>query len=445
MYELPVHTRRDFIARGLTLLSGVATVPAFIDATASSLFAAEPDAARGKKPARRDDQRILVVVQLAGGNDGLNTVVPYTHDAYYRARPRIAIAKQDALKLNDKLGLHPAATGMKQLFDDGLLSIVQGVGYPNPDRSHFVATDIWSTASPNGQHHEGWIGRFFDCTCSGKDPCDPRLGIALTTEAPLALQGRRFSPVSFDSPDQLSWRGPDGSRAGQAAFEALNEAEEVPKGADRLTESGALAFLQRTAMDARASARQIQQAAGGGGGRAARLGRSPVGGKVRRNGGQLGQQLAMVHRMIAADLPTRVYYVSLGGFDTHAGQLGRHQQLMTQLGDALVEFVDALKNDGLLDRVLIMTFSEFGRRVAENASQGTDHGAAAPLFVVGSGVQPGLIGQHPSLDPNKLDRGDVKWQIDFRAVYATVLQHWLGANARQILGGTFAPIKLLKK
>jgi uncharacterized protein (DUF1501 family) len=243
----------------------------------------------------------------------------------------------------------------------------------------------------------------------------------------------------------LTWRGPQNSGAGRDAFEKLNELPEGDKSERGKDEAKALAFLQRTAMDARAGAREIQKAAGQspGSNRRGREELRPIGGGNKRGGGgQLLEQLTMVRRMIAAGLKTRVYYVSLGGFDTHAQQPGKQQQLLTQLGDALAAFTSDLKRDGLLDRVLIMTFSEFGRRVAENASQGTDHGAAAPMFVIGGSVKPGLIGDHPSL--SQLDRGDLKWQIDFRSIYAAILQQWLSANSKTILGGVFKPIKLFK-
>lgn len=435
-----VHTRRDFLNRSLALVSASATVPLFLDRTASAM----DDAPKGGKARkRRDDQPILVVIQLAGGNDGLNTVIPIRNDRYYRARPRIAIKKDAAMKLTDEIGLHPAAAGLKKLFDDGRLAIVQGVGYPNPNRSHFVATDIWATADPDQRLHDGWLGRYFDCTCKGADP-DPRQGIAITQEAPLAMVGDRFSPVSFGSPSELTWRSPAGSKSRQEAFKRLNQtAEGHPNEHDGPMDStSALAYLERVAMDARASAAEIQDAAGGSarpGGRIERI-RERIGGG-RGRGGQLGQQLGMVRRMIAAGLATRVYYVSLGGFDTHAQQMPRQQQLLEQLGDAMATFVDELKADGTLDRVLVVTFSEFGRRVAENASQGTDHGAAAPMFLAGGRVKPGILTAHPSLEPDKLDRGDLKWQTDFRGVYAGILRDWMKVDAETILGGRFDVIQ----
>ncbi|MFO0973397.1 MAG: DUF1501 domain-containing protein [Phycisphaerae bacterium] len=425
-----VSTRRSFVNRGLTLLSAAATVPTFLERTAQA-FADEPGATPRRAKAGRRDHRVLVVLQLAGGNDGLNTIVPYRADPYYRARPQIAVPRSDALKLTDELGLNPAATGLKQLYDDGLLAIVQGAGYPNPDRSHFRGTEIWETADPAGRNHRGWLGRYFDCECSGRAACDPKLAIALTQEAPLTLEGESFSPVAFSSPAQLTWQPGRVSAHARAAHAALLESTESSPAT--LT---TLDYVRRTALDAQLSAHEIQDAAGGSGG--PRVPRLP-----RQGGAGLAQQLSMVARMIAAGLPTRVYYVALGGFDTHAQQAGRHTQLLRELGDGLTGFVAELRRTGQLDRVLVMSFSEFGRRVEQNASQGTDHGAAAPMFLVGSRVAAGLIGVHPPLD--RLDNGDLRWGIDFRSVYQAVLADWLGANARRILGGSVPAVSVLRK
>ncbi len=440
-----IHTRREFLHKGLALVSASATVPLFIDRTAWAI--ADPfDASLVKNKPGANDQRVLVVLQLAGGNDGLNTVIPFEDDLYYNARPRLAVPKGQALPLNDHVALHPQAEGLKQLYDDGLLAIIQGVRYPNPNRSHFISTDIWATADPTERTHDGWIGRYFDCTCSGEDRPDPKRGIALTGESPLTMQGARFNPVSFSRPEELTWRGPGARGAGLDAFKKLNAPASGADAADPelRDESGALAYLERIAMDAHASAQEIQDATGTQlTGRFGRRDNRPF--ATGRGDNQLSQQLNMVRRMIAAGLDTKVYYVSMGGFDTHAGQAGRHQNLHRQLGEALAEFTTGLKDDGLLDKVLLMTFSEFGRRVAENASQGTDHGAAAPLFVIGSKIRPGIHGRHPSLEPGKLDRGDLQWHTDFRSIYTSVLKDWLRADAPKILGGKFKKLQLFER
>lgn len=432
MFDYLFNTRREFLTRGLTLIGGSATIPAFLQNTAYAL--AGPDDAPAPPRGKASQERVLVVVQLAGGNDGLNTVIPRGNDDYHRARPRLAIARDKSLKLTDDLGLHPAAEGLKELYDNGMLSIIQAVGYPNPDRSHFKSTDIWMTADPDERTHTGWLGRYCDCTCRGSDPPDPKTAIALTAESPLALSGPRFRPVAFSSPDQLSWRpGPDQDSA-EDAFAKLNQPSRA-----KAKPTTMLDYVQRTALDARLSAEQIQRAAGESPSRRRGRGAQEI---LARGRPDLSQQLRMVARMIAARLPTRVYYVSMSGFDTHANQLASHENLMRQLGRALLSFTQELKTNGDLSRVLVMTFSEFGRRVGENASGGTDHGAAAPMFLIGPSIHAGIHGKHASL--TDLDRGDLKWSIDFRGVYAAVLSKWLKADAKKILGGDFSGPNVLR-
>ncbi len=416
-------TRREFLAGSLTFLSAASTMPLFLGHTARALAAGDPAGRR-----RRDDHRILVVIQLAGGNDGLNTVIPYTMDPYYRYRRQLAIPKEKVLRLEQGVGLHPSAVGLKALYDAGRMAIVQGVGYPNPNRSHFVATDIWSTADPNLRRKTGWLGRYFDACCRGADPGpDPVEGIALTKEAPLAMRGDGFTPLAFENPEALRWRGPRRDPAAEAVFRRLNQR---PPAGDEPTPA---AYLQRAALKALVGADEIRSAAG----------RQLRGGRFNPRTGSLGRSLQLVARMIAADMPTRVYYVSMGGFDTHSAQLGRQARLLEQLGNAVRQFVETLEAHKLLDRVLIMTFSEFGRRVEENASGGTDHGEAAPMFLFGSRLRPGLHERHPSL--THLHRGDLKFGVDFRRVYATVLRDWLDVRPEPILGGAYKPLRLVRR
>lgn len=427
MTQEPLYTsRREFLAGSFTLLSAASTMPVFLGNTLQALAADDPN------PKKKDDsQRILVVLQLAGGNDGLNTIIPTEMDAYYRARKQIAIAKKDALPLKDGFGLHPAASGLKELYDGGRLAIIHGVGYPNPNRSHFTSTDIWATADPQQRSNNGWVGRYFDACCTGSDPDpEPIKGIALTDETPLTMMGDRFLPLAFENPDSLSWRGGGKDAPANDIFRKLNNIDgSLPEG-----EKGVAAFLQRAALKAQVSADQIKAAAG-----------SNIGVKRQglfERGGGLGRNLQMVAKMIVADLPTKVYYISMGGFDTHTGQQGRHQRLMTELGNSLKTFFDELDEHKLADRVLVMTFSEFGRRVEENASGGTDHGEAAPLFLAGPKVIPGLHEQFPKFD--ELHRGDLAFTTDFRRVYATVLEQWLKLPSKKVLTQGFQPIKALK-
>ncbi len=419
-------SRREFVAGSLTFLSASSTIPIFLGHTARALAGDEPRA----RPRRSDSDRILVVVQLAGGNDGLNTVVPYEMDAYYKARRQLAIPKADVLKLEKNVGLHPSASGLKALFDDGRLAIIQGVGYPNPNRSHFTSMDIWHTADPSQKKSTGWIGRYFDACCKGNDP-DPKPihGVAMMQEAPIAMMGEQFFPLSFNNPDSLAWRAGIRDAKAAAVFRKLNNIDgDLPAQEKELAQ-----YIQRAALEAQVGADEIRSAAGGGmeSGPAGRL----------RNRGQLGRSLNLVLRMIEKDMPTRIYYLSMGGFDTHTGQAGRHRQLLSELGDAMKSFLDGLRERKLDDRVLVMSFSEFGRRVEENASGGTDHGEAAPMFLLGSSVKPGVHENHPSLD--KLHRGDLGFGCDFRRVYASVLQHWMKMRPEPVIGA-FTPMNVIR-
>ncbi len=405
-------TRREFITGGIATLSLSSSMPAFLVNTVEALAA--ETRARG---------RVLVILQLAGGNDGLNTVVPYADDAYYRARPRLAIQAGECLKLDDHVGLHPALNGLQRLFDAGQLSIVQGVGYPNPNRSHFRSMDIWHTADSRGAAHSGWMGRYFDSCCAGEDPPDPAAAVALMPESPLALAGRAFSPLAFEDPEKLRWRS---KHAGPRTIELFEKFNGTPPEDEQNT---TLDFLRRAALDARMGADDVHRAARG----------------LELDGrrGSLAHKLGLVARMILEDFPTTVYYVSFGGFDTHANQSGRHQRLMNELGNAVSGFIDTLTRHKVLDRIMLMSFSEFGRRVRENASGGTDHGAAAPMFLVGGQVNAGVHLKHPSLE--QLDQGDLIHGCDFRRVYATVLRDWFQVkNPQAVLGGRYQPLPLIR-
>lgn len=429
-------TRRAFLHRGLTLASAAVTVPTFISSSARVL--AQPAGAGGTSIAGAAQDRILVVVQLAGGNDGLNTVVPYGDPAYYKARPAIAIPEREALKLSkngkaDGLGLHPRLAPMKELYDAGELTIVQGVGYPNPNRSHFKSMDIWHTADTNGTG-DGWIGRYFDNKCAGAPggagtprECSGHDGIALGRTAPLAMQGRSFKPISFESPDLFRWTGAEDEAAAEA-YEVLTRAGPGATGINPSEE-----FLTRTALDAQIASDQIRAA----------VEQRPL---VEYPRSALAAQLAMVAKMIRAGLQTRVYYVSHGGFDTHAGQgaaNGSHANLLDQFAAAVHAFRRDLRSSGDESRVLTLSFSEFGRRVGQNGSSGTDHGTAAPMFLIGSMVRPGVLGDHPSL--TDLDQGDLKYGVDFRSVYAGVLEQWMQADAVKVLGKKFQAAAVIRK
>jgi uncharacterized protein (DUF1501 family) len=435
-----VSTRRVFLQKGLTLLAVAPTIPSFLDQTVMAL--ANPlDSSRTAATSGKDGT-ILVVVQLSGGNDGLSMVVPYGDDAYYRARGQLAHPANTVLKVNDYIGLNGKMTGLRDLLDKGSLSIVQGVGYPNPNRSHFRAMDIWQSGQPERDvPTSGWLGRYFDNSCPG---CDPRVGIAIGELAPPAMQGERIMPLTFTRPENFRYHGAD-----QEHYLALNQAlpsspndRQTPQpvssigrkaatpAVQPITAATQLDFLHRTAMDAQISSDEIL-----------RITKAHQGAGNYPNG-DFGNGLSTIAAMIAGGLPTRVYYVALGGFDTHAAQMGRHEPLMQQLSQGLAAFWADMKEQGNDQRVLMMTFSEFGRRVTANASLGTDHGAAAPMFLVGNNLRQSIVGRHPSL--TDLDQGDLRYGVDFRSVYATILQNWLKTPSKPILGQQFPTFDLVK-
>ena len=430
-------TRRQFMNRSLVLASAATTLPAFLNASAFGMRTA----AEGMTsiPGVNED-RVLVVVQLSGGNDGLNTIIPFGEDAYYRARPTIGIRQNQAITLSESMGLgmHPALGGLKNLYDEGLATVIQGVGYPNPNRSHFMSMDIWHTADTDGTG-DGWLGRFLDSQCCGygkgesgtpeDSSATPNPGIAIGREAPLAMIGEQMKPISFETPDLFRWTGEDVHPALADPYHRI--IAEGPQAAMHASGSNAN-FLTRTALDAQVSSDLIRKA----------VNTRPL---VEYPRSQLGRELAMVASMIRAGLKTRVYYTSIGGFDTHAGQggpQGNHARLLQTFGEAIAAFYRDLAMQENADRVLTMTFSEFGRRVGQNASGGTDHGTAAPMFLCGPMVRPGILGQHPSM--RDLDSGDLKYNLDFRTVYAAILDEWLQADSTAILGERFRPAKIFR-
>ncbi len=436
-----LHTRRSFL-RHSTLGGALSvTVPSFLAATFDQLEAAETGKATQAKSG--SDEPILVVIQLAGGNDGLNTLVPFADDDYQRARPKLGLKANQVLRLTDTAGLHPALAGFKALHDDGLFAAVQAVGYPNPNRSHFRSTDIWMTATDSDRFsNKGWLGRYFDHACAG---AEPTVGLCVGRQAPLAFAGQQPKGVALENPEAYRYVDGDSAEAGEMSggetfYRQMNAAAD-PLRSDMTgdsigTVSGSapvaspLDFLERTALDAQVSSDQIRT-----------LSRKAKN-EAAYPTGRLATDLKLVARLIAGGLGTRVYYVSQGGYDTHTGQLPTHQRLLTELGGSLRAFMADLKALGQLDRVLVLTFSEFGRRVAENASGGTDHGAGAPLFLCGSRIKPGIHGAAPSLKPADLINGDVRFATDFRSVYAGILEHWLKTSSEAVLGRKFAPLSV---
>ncbi len=373
--------------------------------------------------AGRSTDRVLVVVQLSGGNDGLNTVVPYRDPLYRQARPTLAVPSAQVLKLENGLGLHPSLQGLEELWQDGSLCVVQGVGYPNPNRSHFRSMDIWHSAQPeNPKPRTGWLGRWLDRQ-GGQAAQLAALHLG-QEPLPLALAARSVAVPSFASLEGFRLHEHDAALS-TAALRQLALAQHSPQQPTPLE-----AFVRRQMLAALDASSRVSQA----------LQEEAAGTDYPPNA--LARKLRNIAGLIDAGLPTRIYYVSLAGFDTHVKQQGAHASLLRQWGDALRAFAQDLKARGHWQRVAVLTFSEFGRRVRENASAGTDHGTAAPVFLAGGKLRAGLHGPAPDLQD--LEAGDLKFHTDFRCVYAAVLEHWLETPAAEVLGRQFPPVKVFQ-
>jgi len=352
--------------------------------------------------------KVVVVLQLSGGNDGLNTVIPVRNDIYYRERPRLGIAREKVLTLTDEVGLNPALTAFKDLYDDGSLGILNSVGYPNPDRSHFRSMDIWHSGSQSDQYwHDGWVGRYLDAQCSGCDK--PTQAIEIDDVLSLALKGKDNNGIAVKDPRRLY------GTANEKFFKDVlknHQADHDEKPVD---------YLYKTMAETLSSADYIFKQS--------RL--HPTAAQYPTT--DLGNSMKTIASLIFSDINTKVYYVSLGSFDTHVGQEDRQKRLFTEMNDAIKAFTADLKANGRFNDVLLFTFSEFGRRVAQNASNGTDHGTANNMFMISGGLkQKGLINTMPDL--SDLQEGDLKHKVDFKNVYATVLNKWLAVDDAKILG-----------
>jgi uncharacterized protein (DUF1501 family) len=391
-------TRRGLLSKS-AMISLAPLVPGFLSRTAEAVGAEK-------------DGRILVVVQLDGGNDGINTVVPYQDEAYGRHRKQLRLATDRLCKVSGEVGLHPAMKRMAEMVEDGRLAVVQGVGYPNPDRSHFSSMAVWQTGTLEREGH-GWLGKALD----------QRAGVGLGPGAvyvgdrsmPVAVQGRRTLTGSFADASDLALTLNVGRAAAGGKFEGDDLA----------------AFVGRTVTSAYASAAELSAAA--------ERGRD---GSAVYPASAIGKQMELVSRSIKAGASARVYYVIQPGYDTHAVQLPAQAELLGELSRAVRAFLDDLAGSKLADRVVLLAFSEFGRRPSENDSLGTDHGTAGPVFVAGSAVKGGLVGATPKL--GELVDGDLKWSIDFRRVYASLIDGWLGLDSVAVLGQRFASLPLLK-
>jgi uncharacterized protein (DUF1501 family) len=406
-------TRRQFLTntlRGTSLLAFGSVVPQFLVQTARA-------AAPGK-------DNILVVIEMTGGNDGLNTVIPYADDLYHKYRPTLRQTKEVVVRLDDHVGLNSAMQGLKPLLEQGQVAVVQGVGYPNPNRSHFEAMDIWQSADPRQLVKTGWLGR---AAVESKDTSGgvPILHIG-PSRLPLALVGAPGGAVTVNS--KYSFRIEMGEAPAERQKARRRLLEDLSAPAGTATEDDLASFVRRRHVQTLTAVENLRELLEG-----------PN--AVSRAGNGLGQKLQLIAGLIARGFGTRIFYVSLDGFDTHADQAPMHRKLLAELADSITGFFQTLKKSGHDGRVRLMTFSEFGRRVQENNSRGTDHGAASCLFVAGPSVKGGVVGKHPSLAD--LDAGDLKFHTDFRRVYAAQLDGWLGCDSKAVLGDKCEPVKEL--
>ena len=389
--------RKEFIQVG-SLATASLMLPKFLKA-----FEGRPMVPAGNK--------VVVIVQLSGGNDGLNTIIPVRNDLYYKARPRLGIEATKALSITDEAGLHPSLTGLKELYDDGSLGIINSVGYPNPDRSHFRSMDIWQTASQSNEYlTSGWVGRYLDAQCKGCDK--PTQAIEIDDVLSLSMKGEHMKGIAVKDPRRLY------GTANEKFF------RDVMKNHGGDTGEEPVDYLYKTMAETLSSADYIF--------RQSKL--HPTNAEYPKT--DLGNSLKTIASLIFSDINTKVYYVSLGSFDTHINQEFQQARLFTQLNDAVKSFTSDMKTNGRFEDVLLFTFSEFGRRVSQNASGGTDHGTANNMFLVSGGLkQKGMINELPDL--NDLNEGDLKHKVDFKNVYATILKKWLNADDQQILHGKY--------
>jgi uncharacterized protein (DUF1501 family) len=394
-----MYTRRDFLKQA-SLLALAPTIPGFLARTA-----------RAAMPER--DGRILVVVELNGGNDGINTVVPFADEGYAKHRPTLRLAKDRLVKVNDQVGLHPSLQNFGKLLEAGQLVIAQGVSYPNPSRSHFQSMATWHTARLDPEEHKGpgWLGRGLDS--AGKGASALLVG---SGPPPVAIRGRRSIASAIERIEDFSLA------SGADPRKALVK-EEPPE--------DLAAFVQRSMLDAYATADRLQQVTGG-----------TDDSRYPQNG--LGSRLQLIARLLKVGLDTRVFYTLQPGYDTHSAQNFTHSNLLFELSAALKAFLDDLAAAKLADRVVVLLFSEFGRTVRENGSSGTDHGTAGPVFLAGPGIKGGLVGDTPSLLDLDPKDGDLRRSLDFRQVYAAVLQQWLGLSAKEALGDAFEALPLFR-
>jgi uncharacterized protein (DUF1501 family) len=403
-------SRRDVIKHGGMIAVGLVT-PRWLSSIAHA------DVLRQAKGGKATGDTVLVVCQLSGGNDGLNTVIPWANKLYYDLRPTLKISEEKVIKIGEQMGLHPALAPLGELYKQGKVAIIQNVGYPQANRSHFKSMEIWQSASPDGKYHTGWIGRHFDQQML-TGPLNPVVALGLSTEKPLSLTAKNASIPCFASlVDIQSMVGdPDAERM----LREIQGMDAMQGSATRVVQQAS-----KSALDAmQILSKQLQTYAP----------------KQTYGNDAFGNGFKQIAQLVATSPATRVVYFSAGGFDTHAQQADKHEKLLTGFANAVGAFQKEMEAIGKADKVILLVFSEFGRRVQENGSAGTDHGAAAPMFVIGTKVKGGLHGSIPDLQ--NLQNGDLRFETDFREVYSATLDHWMGGDSEIVLGQKFkaAPV-----
>lgn len=395
--------RKDFLQLG-SLATASLFVPKFLKAFETGM-------------AVPSGNKVTVIIQLSGGNDGLNTIIPVRNDLYYSNRPRLAIQRTDALALTDEAAIHPSLTAFKELYDEGSLGIYNSVGYPNPDKSHFRSMDIWHTASNSNQYwNTGWLGRYLDAQCHGCDK--PTYALEIDDVLSLALKGEQVKGIAVEDPRRL--------------YNTSNDRffKHLVKQVHQHDHEQPVDYLYKTMAETISSADYIFEQS--------KLRPS----SVTYPDSELGKGLKTIASLIFSNINTKVYYISLGSFDTHINQEAQQKRLFTELNEAVNSFVKDLKANNRFNDVLLFTFSEFGRRVAQNASGGTDHGKANNMFFISGALKKkGLYNPLPDL--SKLDDGDLGFEVDFRQVYATILSNWLDADAPAILKQSIQPLSFI--
>jgi uncharacterized protein (DUF1501 family) len=400
----------------------------FLLATASGLaVAANPDHVFARALAQTPlpglpggTDRCLVLVNLHGGNDGLNCVVPHGDDRYYQMRPGLAIDRHDVLAIDAHVGLNPGMRSFKALYDRGTVAIVQSVGYPNPDHSHFRSTEIWQTAAPDRYEHTGWLGRYLDD--AGLPPANLFKGVAVSKVLPEAMVSNRTDVPAIPGLQEYAMIA-DGNATARRAFAQQARDRRLP------FDSPYLAHVMEIEADAQRSSEELPRLVSG------------YVTKASYPATGLGRSLALAAQIVGSRLGTKAIYVEHGSFDTHVSQKVTQNRLLTEFSNAIAAFYEDLAAHGNDRRVLTVTFSEFGRRIEENGSRGTDHGEASPLFMIGGGVKGGIYGRAPDLGATNM--GNVRFTTDFRGVYATVLERWLGRPSAPLLGGEFVQLPVL--